>query len=1211
MLRRIWLIVSRDIRTQIGRPMIWVWVVLITFFLWGLSAGGVQIGTGGDSAIGGTKQHLTSEFEVARLMTAFSILLHCFFGAILFGMSVIRDEDTGIMSLLHSSRLRAAEYLAGKFLSSLLIATSIVFLTALIAIFFNHVVPHPGREEYFGEFLWANYWKPICKLVLPTVLLTGGLAFLLGTVTRKPILVFTYPTVMLLLFGLFLNNWSPVWLPNWANDGLNLIDPYGVRWLNETYFNVDRGADFYNTQTIELGTGFLISRVVMVVVGFLCLTTAYPVFMNRIRGRRHGSLDSLSKESSQHVDRARASAEAAMAGLGSLGMRQEKSNLIRDTWNIMRYELKELRFSPSLYLFVPFIIIEVVGTSFFTEGAFGTPLLHTSGSLAMGAMGTLVILGCLLLMFYTVESQLRERIKKLAPIFYSTPARSFAMLMGKSLANAGMCAVIVMAAFVACFFIMAYQGTVNFEIKPFLLVWGLLVMPTFILWSAFITLVIVLTRSRYTTYAIGAIALVATFYINLSGDMSWLTNWMLADQSIWSDISILELDRTALILNRMFVLSVSVLFTYLAARVYWRRGFDAVQMATRLRPRPILGFALKALPFAILPLVIGGILWNRIDYGHQGEAIDDLQKNYRLQNVATWWKVKPPSVSGVDIWLDIEPQDQAMEVVGTLRLINGQEEPISRFVLTGGAHWKNLVWKISEKSAADKELPKFPSAEDLGEIEPENRSGLFVFELDQPLEPGETIRLQYSFDGRYPDGISKNGGGQMEFILPTGVILNSFGTAIVPQPGFNDSIGHGDDTPEAEIYQNDFHEEKLEPLFGGGDSFHVRTVICGPESFTFNGVGIKKSDDVQDSRRTVVWESDSPVSFFNVAGGEWEVHKGESTEIYYHAKHDYNIEQISEALDAARLWYSRWFAPYPWRDLRLNEFPDMSTYAQGFATNITFSEGIGFLTKDKPGADAPFMVAAHEAAHQWWGNILVPGQGPGGNILSEGMAHFSTGLLFDQVKGERSRIEFFKLIEDQYGNRRSVDSERAMIFVDGSKNGDQTVMYDRGGWVFWMLLNEMGRRDNLQGIQTFIRKYSEQNEDYPVLQDFVAHMRDFAKDKEGFDQFCDQWIFDTVVPQYKFKDVEINESDGRWRITGKVENVGTGKTDLEIAAASKKRYVENQPNPEYQDSRTTVLVGTGETVNFELESQFKPDRLLVDPDAKVLQLERKNAEHKF
>ncbi len=1192
--------------------MIWVWLVMLALMFWGLAAGGVRVGTGGDSTIGGTKQHLTSEFELTRIMTAFTMIIHGFFATVLFGLAVIRDHDTGIMAILHSSRLKPGEYLLAKFLGCVLQVLVVLTISGLLAMVFMYIVPSPTRAEYFGPFAPGNFVKPVFKFVLPSLLLLGGLAFALGTITRNSILVFSFPLIFLMVFGLFLNNWSPAWLPNGINELLGLIDPYGIRWLNEAYFDVDRGANFYNTQPVTLGSTFLISRFVIAGIGLLAFAATVPMFRNQLYGRKHGALQAINQPDARKASLSRAAALSAHAGLASLAMTNSDSGLLRDTWNIARYELKELRYSPSLYLFVPFIVIEVIGTSMFMEGAFSTPLLHTSGSLAEEAMSTLAILGCLLMMFYTVESQLRERIKRLGPIYYSTPARTFAMLLGKSLANTAVCIVIMAAALVACLIILLIQGVVSAEIFPFVAYWLLLLMPTFICWGSFITLAVVLTRSRYTAYGIGAAALLGTLYLNLSDKMSWLTNWMLTDVAPWSDISKFEMDRPALWINRLFILSLAVLFTYLAARIFWRRGFDAVQMASRFQPKSVIGFSLRAIPFLVPPFILGVTLWSQVNLGHQGEAAKDKEKKYWQQNVATWTNTKPPSVSGVDIRLDIQPGQQSLKVDGTIRLTNDQKDPMSRFALSGGLHWKDVKWKIGETFQVGEGTPPIPIGDSLKDYEPDNRSGLYVFKFDPPIQPGESTTLGYAFHGRYPDGISKNGGGAMQFILPSGVVLNTFGNAIFPVPGFAENVGlEKDDQPESRVYENDFFEEDLKPIFGGGDQFHVRTTITGPADFTFNGVGTRISESEAKGQRTVVWESDRPVSFFNVVGGRWKVHKGETTEIYYSEKHTYNIDEISETIEQARAWYSRWFAPYPWKELRLNEFPNMSTYAQGFATNITFSEGIGFLTKDKPGADAPFMVAAHETAHQWWGNILVPGKGPGGNILCEGMAHFSTGLLFDQVKGERSRINFFELIEDQYGIRRSVDSELPLVEIDGSKEGDSTVTYDKGGWVFWMLLNHMGRTENLQGTQSFIAKYSQSNDDYPVLQDFVNHMREFAKDKEAYDAFVQQWFFEVVVPQYEFADVALYEDDNEWVVTGSVKNVGTGKMPLEICASLNERYVENEPNTEYQDSRTSVTPGADESLPFEIRCTFKPELVSVDPDAMVLQLKRKLAVHKF
>ena len=90
-----------------------------------------------------------------------------------------------------------------------------------------------------------------------------------------------------------------------------------------------------------------------------------------------------------------------------------------------------------------------------------------------------------------------------------------------------------------------------------------------------------------------------------------------------------------------------------------------------------------------------------------------------------------------------------------------------------------------------------------------------------------------------------------------------------------------------------------------------------------------------------------------------------------------NPQKGRGSLDASRKYCSQWFFPYPWKELKLSEFPNLATYAQGFPTNIPFSEGVGFLTANTPEIHFAFEITAHEAAHQWWGNILAPGKGPG------------------------------------------------------------------------------------------------------------------------------------------------------------------------------------------------------------------------------------------
>jgi len=471
------------------------------------------------------------------------------------------------------------------------------------------------------------------------------------------------------------------------------------------------------------------------------------------------------------------------------------------------------------------------------------------------------------------------------------------------------------------------------------------------------------------------------------------------------------------------------------------------------------------------------------------------------------------------------------------------------------------------------------------------------------------VTVGFDYGGSVPKGASKNGGGLDEFILPAGVVLTSFSSSFVPIVGYEESVGIEEDKNryEPRVYPDDFYEGRTEPAFGSGSAFTARVTISGPAEYRYNSVGVLESDTVDKDVRTVVWTTDKKVRFFNVVAGKWAVKQGDGIAVYYHPSHTYNIDDMTAALQGARTYYAQWFQPYPWKELKLSQFPGLATYAQGFPTDITFSESIGFLTREEKTGNAAFMVTAHEAAHQWWGNMVLPGKGPGGNLLSEGMSHYSTILLIDQVKGLSPRIEFCKRIEERYGESRQVDSEKPMVKIDGSKPGDTTVTYDKMGWVMWMLQQQMGREEILRGLHDFQTAYKD-NPDHPVLQDLVAFLKPYAADPVAYDAFVKQWFFEVEVPEYALDKGEKKQDGSTWTATATVTNKGSGTMPLVVAAVKGERFDDKGvANKDYTDARETITLAKGETKTVTIRCPFEPERVLVDPDAVVLQLNRKNA----
>jgi len=286
---------------------------------------------------------------------------------------------------------------------------------------------------------------------------------------------------------------------------------------------------------------------------------------------------------------------------------------------------------------------------------------------------------------------------------------------------------------------------------PFVLVWGVLLVPTVWAWTAFVMATLCITRNRYTTYAVCQAALYYTGYRLESGQISWVGNWPLFRAVDWSDISVLEFDRAALVLNRVMVLGLGVLFTAVTARFYARRDFDPTGLAERFRPRPILIGLLRLVPFAIVPLAAGAMLWVKVDNGFEGQSTRRLEKDYWRKNLATYRDWPLPDITAVDLDVTLDPPRGRLKIAGSYDLVNNQARPLRQIPLSGGLHWENPRWTWGGQ-----------------EIKPDDRSRLYVISPPEPLAPGATARVGFAFEGAIPAGISKNGDGR---VLPSGAHL--------------------------------------------------------------------------------------------------------------------------------------------------------------------------------------------------------------------------------------------------------------------------------------------------------------------------------------------------------------------------------------------------------------------------------------------------------
>ncbi len=1191
-------IFRQELRFHARRPLLWVLLLLLGFMAWSMSNGNASIGSG-DARVGGTKAYINSEFALTQLLIFLTSLIYVFFASVAAGMSVVRDDEAKVGELLHSTPLRPSEYLWGKFLGVLtaLLAVLVLHLGLLMAC--NHLLPHGANAEYLGPFRLASYLRPALLFAVPTLVLFAGACFAIGGLTRKPVLVFFLPIAVVMGGVFFLWEWSPVWLPWQVNRVLQFADLTGLRWLKEVWLDVDRGVAFYNTAGVGLDALVVSQRLLCLALGLGAVALLERRFARSTRAARRAG---------ERVERVVAAGRrAAVAGdapparsaapLAALAMRSGVPGFVGGTLEVARTELHGILRHPGLYLFVPLILVQVLLNDY-NVGAFDTRLLNTPGLLATGMMNTLTLLVCMMILFYTTEALQRERSTGFGAIAYSTPLETAALLAGKALANSVLGVSIVAACLAGCLVTLGVQGRVPLDLVPFAVVWGLLLVPTFLVWTAFVSAVQAVTGNRYLTYTVGLGVMVLSGWAQARGKMSWVWNWDLWSVLRWTDIAPFEHDRVPLVLNRALWLAVAVLLTALAVRLFERRERDATRLVHALRPGALLASFGSWSPLLALPLVLGTVLGFQVHDGYEGAMAKKQARDYWKKNVETWKDSPNPELAGVDLDIVLEPNRRGFSVKGWYDVVNHTGAPLRLFPVTVNPRWKGLRWTLDGDSLATG-----------------SRAALHVVTLPRPLADGGRARLGFSYSGHQPHGISRNGGAQREFLLPRSIVLTALGSpTLAPQLGYLEDVGIERDknATDPREYPDDWyagHTAAGIPM--AGSWFDCRLKVTVPASLQVSATGEKFSDTVADGRRVTEWRTSHPVRIFNVIAGDWQVKERDGVAVHFDRRHAYNVDEMLDALAAARRWFGEWFAPLPWASLRVSEFAGLASYAQAPPGNISFSENIGFLSRSRPDANAAFWITAHEAAHQWWPNLAMIGDGPGTNALSEGLAHFSTILLCEQARGLEQRIAFCRQIEDRYGRIRVKDSERPLVQVDGSLPADDRIIYDKGGWAFWMLHRFLGRDASFAAHREYLEAFRD-SRDHAALEDYLAVMRRHAADPSAFDRFAGQWFHRVVVPEYKVDDARLERSGDGWRTTATIRNVGTGSMPLEVAVARGVRFPGARRAAEpYEDARSALVLDAGEARTVTVESAFEPARLVVDPDVTVLMLNRHKAEVKL
>ena len=301
-------------------------------------------------------------------------------------------------------------------------------------------------------------------------------------------------------------------------------------------------------------------------------------------------------------------------------------------------------------------------------------------------------------------------------------------------------------------------------------------------------------------------------------------------------------------------------------------------------------------------------------------------------------------------------------------------------------------------------------------------------------------------------------------------------------------------------------------------------------------------------------------------------------------------KEIGDVMD----FFTAHFGPLQLNRLEVTPVP--GRFGQGFPGMIYLST----LTYLEPGENAVSrlgdkqklfftdLLHAHEAAHQWWGNI-VTASAYDDDWLMESLANYSALLYLEKRKGVRAVdavLEDYrtKLLE-KGNNGETLESAGPVIQGTRLQNAWIPVVYGKGTWIIHMLRRQMGDRAFFLMLSTLRKEWEDKalsTEEFRLL---CARFLPPRSADSKLESFFDQWVYGTGMPALKITS-STKGRPGQWRVSGVVTQSGTGdefaaEVPLEIQLG-KGRVI------------TKLVTAGAEPAEFEFAVPAQPTKISID-----------------
>ncbi|OUS00115.1 peptidase M1 [Flavobacteriales bacterium 33_180_T64] len=1066
-----------EIQYRIKRPDTYVFFLFLFLF----SIVGVDfIFQGAD--LGLMKKN--SPIVIAKTMGAITGIF-MILASMIMGVSVLRDFEYEIESLIFSTPINKKNYLLGRFLGSFAVLL-FVFSGVLFGMILGEFMPWNTPDELL-EFNANVYLKTFLMVTLPTLFFGASLFFVTGALSRNLVVVYTQGIILFVVFMLTKAITNVFWQA--------ILDPFSL--TTTTFITKSWSALEKSTQDLPFLGALMYNKLFWLSLGIVALIYGYKKFnFNVVKEKRSKRKQvqvlGINKNTNKVNDIVIPTAEMQYGALSKWAQLKQFS------WFYFFSICKQSSFWGIVICGMIIILINSVNLG----TVYGVDSYPATYFIVEELQETSIYFFIIVLVFYSGELVWNERSAKLNLIYDATPMSSFIKLLGKYIGLNLIYMVLILALISSGIIFQTLSGYYKYEFQVYFYGFFLEILPFLALYTCIAFFIQSVVNHKFVGIMLVIIFFIANIALGLFDFDHDLYFFGGSSLGTYSDMNGYGHFFKPYLFIKTYWFLFGMLLLIIGSLVYVRgteTNFIKRLKASRSRMSRTL---LKLTSIVLILFIILGsyIFYNTNvlnDYWTNSEATQ-----YRIDYEKTLKQfeyVPQPKIIDVSLNVELYPSERHYTAEGYYVLKNTTETIIS------DVHVQQLIESnvtleyvtFEGGAAANTQYSKYDYT---------------IYKLNTALQPGDVVLMKFKQIFR-TRGFEESGSNLS--IVENGTF---FKNSDFPTLGYNKKYelrDHNDrsdyNLPERNNKAKRVDENELVNARNGSDSdgINFEIIIGTDKDQTAIAPGQLLKQWKANNRNYFQYKMHQKmIDFYAIVSARYEVKKDTwrpssdslgspvNLEIYYHKTHDYNLDRMMTSMKASFDYFSENFSPYQYQDMRIMEFPRYAEFAQSFPGTVPFSESIGFVLDidDENDVDMAFFVTAHELAHQWFGMQVEAANVQGQYFIIESLAQYAALMVLKEQYSEEKVQQFLDLENEKYleGRRRAEVEEPALAFVENQEH----IYYAKGIVNMYELQKCIGEDKVNLAIKRFIKDWDtnsgilkSQTKDYATSKDLLNYFR--------------------------------------------------------------------------------------------------------------------------